>query len=270
MDYSNPRQRAAFFDLHSDNPREAPGDRASTLRALAAVTAEHNPRRILDIGCGPGLQTQHLLDELLDESNTKNTEDDAIELVAADLNPPFVAQVNQWSANYPAGVVRAVQADMTKLRLGELLGAQPFDLIWCEGAAYIMGITEALRQWRSLLTEPGYIAFTECVFLQESVPEAVQRNWAEYPAMTTVEGAANWVREAGFELLDCFVLPPEAWWAYYDPLQLRVDKLRDRYLNDPDGTLVIEEGQSEIDVYREYGDYFGYAFFVARSEPRQT
>lgn len=264
MDFSNPRQRAAFFDLHSHNPREGPGDQASTLRALAAIKAHHQPRRILDIACGPGLQTRHLLDALLQPATLTQSPPGPLEVLAADLNPSFIEEVNRWVGNYPAGVVRAVEADMTSLALGDQLGAQRFDLIWCEGAAYIMGVAAALRQWRTLLSRPGYIAFTECVFLRESLPAAVKRNWAEYPDMTSVEGAASWVREAGFELLDCFVLPPEAWWAYYEPLQVRVDALREKYHGDSDGAAVIAEGQSEIDVYREFGDYFGYAFYVAR------
>ena len=262
MDFNNPQQRAAFLDLHSNNPREGPGDKASTLRALAVVTAESAPRRILDVGCGPGLQTQHLLDELIGQ--VSDSTDKALELVAVDLHPPYIDLVNQWAGLYPAGTVTAYCANMKGLRMNEVFTQQPFDLIWCEGAAYFMGVSEALKHWRSLLGDPGYVAFSECVFLREDLPEAVRRHWAEYPAMTNVEGVANWVREAGFQLLEHFVLPPEAWWAYYDPLQARVNALRDKYRSDPDGAMVLVEGQNEIDVYREYSGYFGYAFFVAK------
>jgi hypothetical protein len=36
-----------------------------------------------------------------------------------------------------------------------------FDLIWCEGAMYIMGFRDALAGWPKLLTPRGYVAVTE-------------------------------------------------------------------------------------------------------------
>ena len=47
----------AFFELHRDLPREGPGDDASTLRALGMCTELPERPEILDIGCGPGMQT---------------------------------------------------------------------------------------------------------------------------------------------------------------------------------------------------------------------
>ena len=265
MDFNNPRQLAAFLDLHSNNPREGPGNEASTLRALAAVTEEHFPRRVLDIGCGTGVQTRNLIDALLVPPSEVESAGNPLEVVALDRHLPYIDGVNQWAHDYPADTLQTVVADMRFLDLAKQFDNQPFDLIWCEGAAYTMGIVEALTQWRSLLSSPGYIAFSECVFLRTDLPEPVRRNWLEYPAMTTIDGVRTWVRDAGYELLDCFVLPPDAWWAYYTPLQSRVTELREKYADDPDGALVIAEGQSEIDVYREYSDYFGYVFYVVRN-----
>ena len=88
MNWNNSKQRAAFFDLHSDNPREGPGDFVSTQRAFAAVSnalAGETRLQILDLACGPGLQTQHLA-ELAPDAR----------ITALDIHAPFVAGLADW------------------------------------------------------------------------------------------------------------------------------------------------------------------------------
>ena len=50
----------AFWAIHSDLPREGPGDNASTARALGAMTELPAAPAIFDIACGPGMQTMEL------------------------------------------------------------------------------------------------------------------------------------------------------------------------------------------------------------------
>ena len=256
MDWSNPKQVAAFMDLHSGNPREGPGDKASTARALAAVTAAAGDRQIesvLDLACGPGMQTRHLA-ELLPTSH----------ITALDIHPAFLAELEGWIAqNNLEQQVTTVHGDMKQ----PPVATGSFDLIWCEGAAYMLGVGAALQTWQPYLrADPaqGFIALSEPVFLSAQLPQPVVENWAEYAEMSDEDGIAARVADAGFELLESFILPPAAWAAYYDPLQKRVDALRTKYVNDADGRQVINEGQREIDAWRNYGEYFSYAFIVTR------
>jgi SAM-dependent methyltransferase len=138
-----------------------------------------------------------------------------------------------------------------------------FDLIWCEGAAYLLGVPRALRQWRPLLRPGGRIALTEAVWLAPNPSAAARANFQDYPAMTDVAGTRAHFREAGYELLGDFVLPADAWWNYYAPLEARVANLQDVMAGDPDSLAVWREVRDEIDCYRRHGDDFGYAFFVA-------
>ena len=64
MDFSDPRQREIFFAIHHGLPREGPGNRACAERALALAAPLPGPPRILDIACGPGLQTVELAEML--------------------------------------------------------------------------------------------------------------------------------------------------------------------------------------------------------------
>ena len=49
-----------FWEIHSGLPREGPGDNWSTRRAYLMLKELPKNPRILDIGCGPGMQTIEL------------------------------------------------------------------------------------------------------------------------------------------------------------------------------------------------------------------
>ena len=249
MDFSDPRQRAAFFAIHSDLPREGPGNRASTLRALAIAQPLPVRPRVLDIACGPGAQTLDLAAALPDAS-----------IVAVDFHAPYLEQLRRRADEAGcADRIETAQGDMRALNFEP--GA--FDLIWCEGAAYIMGVPAALMAWRPLLREGGRIALTEAVWLRDDPPDEVRANWAEYPAMGAVPAVRARFEAAGYALLGDFVLPPEAWWEYYRPIEARLAMLAGRLDEDPVAAGIMAEGHAEVDCYRRRPDYFGYAFFIA-------
>jgi len=253
LDWNNPTQRAAFLDLHSDNPREGPGDFKSAERAYRAAqnALGGEVNAVLDLACGPGMQTQHLA-----------ALNPTAKITALDLHPVFVERVSEWCLEQGLGDrITALVGDMSKLDFDP--GSQ--DLIWCEGAVYMLGVEAALAMWRPLLRPGGCVAFTEPVFLSAQLPDAVVENWEEYPAMTDVAGMRSRLQNTDYDLVECFVLPDSAWAEYYEPLQRRVDVLRPKYAGVSDSALVIEEGQSEIDAWRNYGEHFSYAFFVVKS-----
>lgn len=55
--FDDPEMMALFMELHSGNPREGPGDNESTLKALRSIPNLPERPDILDVGCGPGMQT---------------------------------------------------------------------------------------------------------------------------------------------------------------------------------------------------------------------
>jgi hypothetical protein len=43
-----------------------------------------------------------------------------------------------------------------------------FDLIWAEASAYIMGVEQALEQWRPYLSDEGYLVISDLVWLSKN------------------------------------------------------------------------------------------------------
>jgi len=250
MDFDDPKLRAVFFDVHSGLPREGPGNRASTARALALADPLPTGPRVLDIACGPGMQT-------LDLAGLLTT----ARIVAVDRHGPFVAEARRRAAAHgAAGRVTAVQGDMRALAFRPA----GFDLLWCEGAAYVMGVAAALRAWRPLLRPGGRLALSEAVWLRPDPREAVRRRWAAaYPAMGDVAACRRLAGACGYRLLGDFVLPEEAWWSdYYGPMERRLARLARKYAGDGAAEAVLAECQAEIDDYRAHADDYGYAFLV--------
>ncbi len=240
-----------FWEIHSQLPREGPGDHASTRRAFEMMKSIPADASILDVACGPGMQTMELA--RLSSGH----------ITALDFHPPFLQDVERRAAE--AGIaarVRTVHASMMEMPLND--GA--FNAIWCEGAMYIMGPRAALTQWKRLLAPRGFIAFTEPCFLTDNPTDEVLNVWInDYPGMGNIENTKKIIAETGYELVGHFTIPDSAWWDdYYTPLENRLKMLREKYRDVPENLKAVEEAQQEIDMHRRYFQHYGYVFFVVQ------
>ena len=140
--------------------------------------------------------------------------------------------------------IEILAGDMKELPLP----AERFDLIWSEGAAYVMGVEKALVEWKRFLKPGGCIAVTELVWLHPDPPTEVADFFGnEYPAMTQVETNLTTIRACGYESRGHFTLPDTAWWEhYYTPLKAKLPLLRERYAGDSEALRVIEMTEREI------------------------
>ena len=240
-----------FFEIHSDLPREGPGDSQSTQKALSLMKDLPVQPFILDIGCGPGKQTMDLIEM------TKGR------IIAIDNHKPYVDRLNKKASK--AGLknrIHVFYGDMTRPGFKE----ESFDVIWSEGAIYIMGFENGLKTWKSFLKNGGYVAVTECTWLKPNQPREVQIFFdEEYPDMLDIETNLKVITRSGYDIVDHFTLPEHAWWNdYYHPLEDRIDRLKEKYKDNEEALQCLECECVEIDLYRKYSDTYGYVFYVMR------
>jgi len=204
----------------------------------------------VEFGCGGGSATM-----ILASTNAHVT--------AVDIHQPFLDAVD--SKARCAGVqsnIMTLQADMADPPLPD--GA--FDLVWSEGAAYIIGFEAAIRRWRRLLRSGGHIAVSEVAWLSESRPSELSHFWSSaYPAITSIEQNELILRSAGYQPLAHFVLPPRDWSEeYYAPLRSELAIFREERKGDSSAEAFANDVDQEIGLWTKYHDYYGYVFFVAK------
>jgi SAM-dependent methyltransferase len=242
---------STFFAVFEALPRQGPGSRACTARALALCEGLPPAPEIVDLGCGAGAQTVDLA-EL-----TGGT------VVAVDSHAPFARLLAARAADLGlTGRVRPVVADMTDTGLPDACA----DLVWSEGALYNIGLDAAFELIRRLLRPDGYLAFTDAVWRTDDPPSPAREAFAEYPTMGTVQDVLDRLVAHGYEVLDHFPLPESAWRdEFYAPMRTRIAELRAATpASDTDALAVLDACDAEIDLFDEHGDTYGYEFFVAR------
>jgi SAM-dependent methyltransferase len=186
-------------------------------------------------------------------------------VVAIDNHGPFLAELKERA-------IREGLGDLVEPRIGDMrnlqLEAESVDLLWSEGAIYIIGFEQGLSTWRTMIRPEGVIAVTEAAWLRSGAPEELCRFWKDaYPAMVSQEENLRKAEGCGYRVLQHFSLPSEVWWAnYYAPLGDRLAEFRARYSDDEEALAVLDEEAREIDLFRKYHEYYGYVFYVLKRE----
>jgi len=236
-----------FYEVHSNLPREGPGDNESTKKAYLMLDGLPEKPRTLDVGCGPGMQTI----TLAKLSNGKIT--------AVDNHQPFLEQLKKKAEEEGISEkINVVNGDMKALNYED----SSFDLIWCEGAIFIIGFEKGLQEWKKLLTNNEYMVVSELAWKQLNAPEEIKQYFKQvYPPIKTIDDNLEIINKAGYKVINHFVLPKEGWWThYYIPIEAKLPTLKQKYKDDKEATAFLSSQELEIEMYRKYSDYYGYVF----------
>ena len=239
---------ALTFELFTGVPRGGPGSKEATKRAFKMIQEVTARPKILDIGCGPGMQTIEL---------AKISEGT---VVALDIYQPFLDTVMQNAEK--AGVasrIETIKQSMMEMHFEK----ESFDIIWAESSIFVMGFEKALAAWRVFLKEKGYIAVSELVIFEENPPEVVKDFLKmEYPGVQTHEENVKVIEKVGYKFVDSFVISEEVWLEFYKPLEPKIQEMREKYKGNEAANNYLDLAQKEIEMYRKYSKYYGLIFYV--------
>ncbi len=233
-----------FMKVFEALTRWGPGSDQETLKALSSVPTQ--PSNVLEIGCGKGLSTLLLANNLSAEIIAVDNDQSALDSLKKFLELEGVAQR-----------VKPTRASMTDLPFDN----NSFDLIWSEASAYIMGVENSLSQWKALLTDDGVMVLSDLVLLSQTPSDAVKEFWdKEYPDIQTVDTRRKQITAAGYEILSDFRYCQSSWDNYYLPLKKRVEELKSTMKD----STALKDIISEVEFYLKYKAEFGYQMFVLK------
>jgi tRNA (Thr-GGU) A37 N-methylase len=114
-----------FWEVHHSLPREGPGSNETTKRA-ANIIKQHLARdhlHILDVGCGPGMQTIQLVQDFSDS-----------QITALDSHKPYLDELRRRAKGAGPSVqqrITVVEGSMHEMK--QIFTNKQFDIIWAEG-----------------------------------------------------------------------------------------------------------------------------------------
>ena len=231
-----------LYELCAVLPRCGPGDNEFTKRAFDALPKPPKHPFILDIGCGPGVQTI----ELAKISDGK--------IIALDNHQAFLDKLMEHAKNERLeNKIIPKNVSMLDMDFAE----KTFDIIWSEGALYLMGFQDGLKRCRQLLKTKGCLAVTELVYIAPDPPETVIQFFKnEYPDIKDINGNIEVIKKEGYDLISNFTLPESAWLnCYYLPIEQELPRLNKKYEGNEIALSVFEGFKNEINIFRKYSKF---------------
>jgi len=146
-----------------------------------------------------------------------------------------------------------------------------FDIIWAEGAVFIIGIKEGLKQWKNLLKKEGFLVLTDLVWIRDERPDELTKYWEqEGLALLSIEQVLEYAAKEGYELIRHFTLPDEGWLKEYIlPQEEVLTSLKVKYASIKEAQDTFTAIEYENKIVKKYIGYFGYEFFIWKYKDAQ-
>ena len=104
-----------------------------------------------------------------------------------------------------------------------------FDIIWTEGAAFVIGFEKSIKNWRRFLKNNGFLV------IHDDIKDKSKK--------------IGLIEKYGYLLIAEFDLSFEVWWnEYYSQLEKLVEKYKDKYPNDTELRNEIESDKNQINM----------------------
>ena len=237
----------ALIKLHLGLERKGPGDTNYSDYIISQIPELPTNPRIADIGCGAGAGALVLAKKF----NSK--------VRAVDFSREFLDELEDRSKQQGLEhLVETINCDMGNLDW------EPgtIDLLWSEGAAYILTFEGALNAWRPLMAANGVAVISEMNYFTSEVPESLKMYMqTAYPDINTEQENSDIINSLGFNVLGIHRLPSEAWWNnYYEPLRHNIESFKSS--DDSVMQSVIRETEEEMRFFKEYEHIYGYSFYI--------
>ena len=241
-----------FYELFRSLPRGGPGDKKSTRKAFSYLKNLPSEPFLLDIGCGYGIQTI----ELARISKGK--------IIALDNYQPFLDVLIQ-NAKKEGLDDRVIPKNQSMLEMD--FKNNTFDIIWSEGAIFVMGFRNGLKKCNKLLKDKGYFVVSEAVLLLPNLPKSLKEFWdEEYPDIKDIKSNISMIKDEGFNVVSHFTLPKSCWIDFYLKMDKEIEVLKKKYHKNKIALKVFENFERESRIYNKYSDYFGYEFFIMKKK----
>lgn len=243
----NKMEMKYFFEVFEDLPRQGPGCEDSTLKALSWIKGLPQKPRVLDIGCGNGMQTQILAQKL----KTK--------IIAIDNHVPVLENLSR------AAREKGLPIETRELSMIDMpFDPEFFDLLWAEGSIFIIGLARGLKEFRVILKPNGFLVFSEmCWFTENPPPEPKAYFHHLYPDLKSIPTVQHLAEASGYKMIQVFKIPESAWWDdYYTPMLAQIQTLKVKNAGIAEAEVVYTNCEREAHMFKKYSKTYGYAFFV--------
>jgi len=242
-----------FYEVFENIPRQGPGTNPSTRKAFDLIKNDLPAKpQILDIGCGKGVQTLELA----------NISSGSITAIDNHQNFLDVLKTEAEKTGFGSRIF-PLNADMTKMSF-----KQSFDLVWSEGAIFIVGIKEGLKQWKRHLKPGGFLVLTDLLWLGNERPEKLTKYFEEECLyVLTINEAIREAENNGYSCINHFTLPLEGWTTeYLVPQEKLIRQLRKKYDGNKEAIDTFDMIEYEREIVHKYHEYFGYEFLILKSD----
>lgn len=198
-----------------------------TKRAFEMLPRLDHPS-ILDIGCGSGVPTI----ELARLSNGQ--------IFALDISQPSLDEL-QSKIRYGSlsARIQTVKGTLLEIEFPD----ETFDILWSEGSIQFIGFEHGLKKWRRILRPGGFLVV--------------------HDEIGNLALKLSQIPQCGYSLLGHFTISEEIWWReYYEPLEQRIQQLRQQHRYDTDLLNSLSKEQREVDMFKKEPSKFASVFLV--------